>query len=205
MIDLSQRAGLTLLCLLFAGCGGDSTSASAVTPVISGHPRVFALKGQAYSFVPLTTSTGNALTFGATGLPAWASIDTTNGRIAGTPTAADVGTYDNIVISVSDGRAMTSLPAFSITVLVAAGSATLSWVAPTQNTDGSPLTNLVGFKVYWGKQSDSYTDTVTLENPSLTTYVVDTLPPATWFFAVTAVNEYGVESAFSNVASKTVL
>jgi hypothetical protein len=165
------------------------------------------MKDQAYSFVPgAPYANGNLLTFSGSGLPAWATFDTTSGRIGGTPTAADVGTYDNIVISVSDGSARASLPAFSITVLaVATGSATLSWLPPTQNTDGSPLSNLAGFRVYWGDGSSSYPNTVMLMNPGLSTYVVDSLMPAAWFFAVTAVNMDGVESAFSNVVSTTVL
>ena len=85
----------------------------------------------------------------------------------GTPTAADVGTYDNIVIRVGDGKTTASLPAFAVTVLaVASGSATLSWTPPTTNTDGSPLTNLAGYRVYWGPGAGNYTSSVTLNNPA---------------------------------------
>jgi len=217
MNDSSQRAAhaaaLTLLCALLAACGGGGGGGGDSTPTpangslaISGRPRAFVLIGQEYWFVPLATTTSNTLTFSATDLPEWASFDTTNGRIVGAPTAADVGTYDNIVISASDGRATTSLKAFSITVLaVATGSATLSWLPPTQATDGSPLTSLAGFRVYWGDESGTYADIVPLTEPGVTTHVVESLTPGTWFFTVTAVNEHGVESVFSNVVSKTVL
>ena len=215
MTDRSQRAaraaGLTFLCVLFAACGGGGNDtiqpSEGSPPVISGRPRAYVLQGQIYSFVPSATATnGNTLTFSASGLPAWATFDTTNGRIRGTPTPADVGTYYNIVVSVSDGSARASLPAFSITVVAfATGSATISWLTPTENYDGSPLMNLAGFRVYWGAEGDTYTNTLTFTNPGLTAVVVDNLTPDTWLFAVTAINEHGVESSFSNVTVKTVL
>ena len=56
-----------------------------------------------------------------------------------------------------------SLPAFSITVTqVGLGSMSLSWTPPTQNTDGSALTDLAGYKLYYGtvlwqlRHDDSY-------------------------------------------------
>jgi hypothetical protein len=125
--------------------------------------------------------------------------------LQGTPAAGHAGTYDNIVITVSDGSATASLPAFSITVLaVATGSATLSWTPPTTNTDGSPLTNLAGYRVHWGSAIGSYTSSVRLDNPGLASYVVEGLAPGTYYFVVTALNSAQVESQFSNVASKTI-
>jgi hypothetical protein len=125
--------------------------------------------------------------------------------LQGTPTVNDVGTYSNIVIRVSDGTTTSSLAAFSITVLgVGTSSATLSWVPPTTNVDGSRLTNLSGYRVYWGTASGSYPNSVTLNNGGLASYVVTDLAPGTYYFVVTARNSAGVESAFSNVASTTI-
>jgi len=87
---------------------------------------------------------------------------------------------------------------------VAVGSATLSWTPPTQNTDGSPLSNLAGYRIYWGPALGTYPNSVTLNNPGLTTYVVGNLVPGTYFFVATALNDVGVESTFSAVASKTI-
>jgi hypothetical protein len=125
--------------------------------------------------------------------------------LSGTPGAGDVGTTSGIVISVSDGEATTALAAFNVTVqAVATGSATLSWLPPTTNTDGTPLTNLAGYKVYWGTQQGTYPNSATLNNPGLTSYIVDNLVPGTYFFVATAVSGSGAESTFSNVASKTI-
>ena len=87
---------------------------------------------------------------------------------------------------------------------VALGSATLSWTPPTTNTDGSPLTNLAGYKVYWGTSQGNYSNSVTLNNAGLSMYVVENLTPGTWFFVATAFNSAGTESSFSSVASKTI-
>jgi len=99
-----------------------------------------------------------------------------------------------------------SLAAFSIDVMaIATGSATLSWAAPTQNSDGSPLLDLAGYKVYWGTSSGNYTNSVTLNGAGMTTYVVENLlSGTTYYFAVTSFNSDGLESDFSNEASKTI-
>jgi hypothetical protein len=81
----------------------------------------------------------------------------------------------------------------------------LSWTPPTQNTDGTALTNLAGYRVYWGTSQGNYTNSTTISNPGLSSYVVEQLTPATWYFALTAVNAAGAESSYSNVASKQVL
>jgi Putative Ig domain len=175
-------------------------------PVITGTPLTSVLQGSAYVFAPgATDPDGNALTFSVANLPPWAAFNSSTGRLTGTPTAANVGTYNNITVSVSDGSATASLAAFSIQVVgTATGSATLNWSPPTQNTDGSPLSNLAGYKVYWGTQQGNYTNSATIANPGIATYVVDQLTPARWYFAVTAYSSGGVESGYSNVASKTV-
>ena len=175
-------------------------------PVISGTPGTSVVQGTAYSFQPTASDPdGDPLTFSIANRPSWATFSTTTGRLQGTPTASNVGAFNNIVISVSDGKTTTSRAAFNVTVLaVASGSATLSWTPPTTNTNGSPLTNLAGYRVHWGTAAGSYTNSVTLNNPGLTSYVVENLAPGTYYFVVSARNSSGVESAMSNSGSKTI-
>jgi hypothetical protein len=98
------------------------------------------------------------------------------------------------------------LSEFSITVVgTASGGVTLRWDAPTTSADGSPLTDLAGYKVYWSTTQGSYANSATLNNPGVTTYVVDQLTPATWYFVVTAFDTSGNESKYSDVVSKTIL
>jgi len=175
-------------------------------PTISGAPPTAIVPGTQYTFTPTASDPdGNALSFSIANRPAWASFDSATGRLQGTPVSGDVGTTTGVVITVSDGTLTASLPAFSVTVqAVANGSATLSWTPPTMNTDGSPLTNLSGYKIYWGTTLGTYPNSVTLSNAGLTSYVVDNLVPGTWYFVATALNSGGVESTFSSAASKTI-
>jgi hypothetical protein len=173
-------------------------------PTISGLPATVAMQGVQYTFQPTANDTdGDVLTFSIMNRPAWATFTTSNGRLQGTP--GTVGTTTGIVISVTDGEDSAALAAFSIAVqAVATGSATLSWTPPTLNSDGSPLTNLAGFKVYWGTSQNNLASSATINNPGITSYMVENLVPGTYFFATTAFNSSGTESDRSNTASKTI-
>lgn len=186
------------------GTGG-STGANQA-PTISGKPQTQTMQDSQYAFTPSASDAdGDTLTFSVTNLPGWATFDSSTGKISGTPGSADIGTYQGITITVSDGQQSVSLASFSIDVVATAvGSATLSWTPPTQKTDGSPLTDLAGYKIYWGTSKGNYTHSATLSNPGLTSYVIDQLTPATWYFVATAFDSSGVESSFSNAASKTI-
>ena len=86
-------------------------------PTISGAPPTAVNVSTPYLFQPAAKDpAGNPVWFGVTNKPSWASFSRTTGQLSGTPTAANVGTYSNIVISVSDGQQSASLPAFSIQV-----------------------------------------------------------------------------------------
>jgi hypothetical protein len=175
-------------------------------PTISGTPLTSVQQDTSYRFVPSASdANGDPLTFSIANRPHWASFDGATGALSGRPSAADVATYTNIVISVSDGRATAQLPAFSIAVQAYSfGSATLSWLPPTENADGSPLLDLAGYRVYWGQQSGNYTKSISITNPGITTYVVENLASGTHYFATTAVNASGVESTYSGELLTTI-
>jgi Fibronectin type III domain len=84
------------------------------------------------------------------------------------------------------------------------GTAALSWTAVTTNTDGTPLTELAGYTVYYGTAPNNLSTVITLSDPSVTTYLVTNLAPGTWYFAVNAYTETGVQGLLSNIASKTI-
>ena len=126
--------------------------------------------------------------------------------LSGTPAPGDVGSYGNILISVSDGVASAALAPFSISVTQTAnGSATLNWNAPTLNTDGTPLTNLAGFHIYYGASAGNLNQSVQIANPGLTSYVLSGLAAGTWYFSVNAYTTSGTESALSSIASAAIL
>lgn len=209
---------LILSTALLAGCGGGDGDSPAtgssndpgktgnVAPTVTGTPGANAVVGQAYSFQPVAAdANGDRLSFSVANLPAWATFSAETGRITGTPTAAQVGSYANITITVSDGSANATLAPFAISVnAMGTGSAALSWTPPTANANGSSLSNLAGYQVKYGRSASNLDQTVNLDNPSINRYVVENLSSGIWHFAVVAVNSAGVPSEPSNTASKTI-
>jgi Putative Ig domain len=171
---------------------------------ISGTPVLQVVAGSPYSFVPSTNAaSGAALTFTVQNAPPWAALNPATGELAGT--AAQAGTFSNIVIGVSDGSASASLPPFTISVnQVSNGTAALTWTPVTSNTDGSMLTDVAGYRVHYGTSANAMNTVVELANPSLTTYLVTNLSPGTWYFGVTAYASDGTENTVSNIGQKTI-
>lgn len=181
-------------------------SAANRPPTISGTPATTIVEGQAYSFTPTANDPdADTLTFSITNKPSWATFSTSTGQLSGTPGTGTVGSYPNIQIVVSDGALQASLAAFSITVQQSAnGTATLTWTPPTTRTDGSPLTNLAGYKLRYGNSSGNYPNAITISNAGLTTYMVQNLASGTYFFVLASYDATGIESANSNPVSKTI-
>lgn len=215
-----SRAGALILCALavsvLAGCGGGGGGSSQTVsngpppptpPTISGTPTTQVTAGQAYSFTPTASGpSGTSLTFSVQNLPAWAAFSTSTGAVTGTPSSSYVGTFSNIVISVSDGSASASLAAFAIQVNAqpANGSAALTWSAPTTNTDGSALTDLASFVISYGTSPTALTQQVSVSSASTTSYTVTGLTSGTWYFSVTAVASDGTQSLPSNPVVDTI-
>lgn len=84
------------------------------------------------------------------------------------------------------------------------GSVRLSWVPPTSNSDGSKLTALAGYKIYYGTSPQYLQRTVDIKDPNVTEYTIENLPPYTYYFVITAYTTDGTESSRSNIVSKTV-
>ena len=179
-------------------------------PTITGSPITSVGAGAAYSFAPTAMDIdGDTLTFNVSNLPSWATFNNTTGRISGTPSESNVGTYGNIVISVSDGRATAQLVPFSITVnstQPANRDVTLRWVAPTTRSDGSaiPLSQIAGFRIHYGTAPGNYTSTLNINDGSTTSYTVRNMTPATYHFVVTTIDANGQESAHSSAVSTQV-
>lgn len=182
------------------------TPSSNSAPSISGNPPAAVTVAEPYSFTPQASDPdGDPLTFSVQNQPTWADFDGTTGQLSGTPTLADIGSYTGIAISVSDGQLTTSMSAFVVDVnQVANSSTTLSWTAPTMNDDGSTLTDLTGYKLFYGRSSGNYTNEIPIDNASITTYVVENLSPDTYYFAAKAVSASGGDSAFSGEAVRAI-
>ena len=190
--------------------GAMSACPAAMALTISGPSASSVIAGSAYSFTPTTTGTPvKSLYFQIKNKPAWATFSVVNGSLKGTPSSAQVGTYGNIQITDTDGKSVGYSPMFSITVKPATsttttGTATVSWTHPTQNTNGSTLTNLAGYRLHYGTSSSNLSTVVQIPSAATTSYALKNLTAATWYFAITAYTATGVESAMSQVVSKAV-
>ncbi len=185
---------------------------SATALSIAGTPAASVTAGSAYSFQPTVSASTGTVTFSIAGQPSWASFSTTTGALTGTPSAGQVGTTGSIAITASDGSSRAYLAPFTIQVKAAVasspppttGTATLSWTEPTHNTDGSPITGLAGYHIYYGTSESNLSQRIDLTGATATTYVVQGLDPGTYYFTVVAYNDAGIDSPDSNVAVKTI-
>jgi hypothetical protein len=176
-------------------------------PVIAGVPVTLVQAGQSYTFSPSATDpNGDTLSFSIANRPRWADFNIDTGELSGTSSASDLGEYDDISIMVSDGMDSASLPAFSIVVQAepAFGSARISWVAPVRYRDGSPLTNIAGYQIYYGTRADDLTNTQTVNDSGATSATITGLAPGTWYFAVSAFDDLNAMSENSVVVAKSI-
>jgi len=140
------------------------------TPTISGTPATSVNQDVAYSFQPIgNDGNGDTLTYSVQNKPNWASFDSTTGRLSGTPRNSDVGNYNNIIISVSDGKYTVTMPAFNLTVVNVNDAPTISGqpaitvlqdaaysFTPTANDiDGDTLTFSIQNKPSWASFDSS--------------------------------------------------
>jgi hypothetical protein len=182
--------------------------AAAPPPTISGTPATTDIAGSPYSFQPTASGpSGMTLSYSVQNKPVWASFSIASGLLSGTPSGTQTGTYGNIIVSVSDGQASSALPSFAITVTApptTSGSATVNLTPPTQNTDGSTLTDLAGVTIYYGTSPGSLSQSVQVAGTAPTSYTVSGLASGTWYFAGAAYTTAGTQSAMSGLVSKLI-
>lgn len=83
------------------------------------------------------------------------------------------------------------------------GSAMLTWDAPTTDTDGTPIVGLAGYHIFMGTDPNNLSLRGGVNGAQSTSFEVSGIGPGTFYFAVTAFNEDGEESAKSNLGNKT--
>jgi len=175
-------------------------------PVLSGLPPTAVVQDTVYGFTPTAADPdGDRLTFSINNKPDWAEFDQISGTLSGVPGQADLGTTYGILITVSDGATEVSLSSFDLTVeQIALGSVTLAWTPPSENIDGTPLTDLAGYKIYYGSAPGNYSAEIIVDNPGISRYLVDNLTPNNWYFVVAAYDLAGHESEVTNEARTTI-
>jgi hypothetical protein len=225
-----RLAGLSVLATLLAACSGVPVSSSGTAPAaaatagttaaapttatvtpdppkltLTGTPATSIAVGAKYSFQPSVSAAGEGTSFTIQGQPSWAEFNATTGALSGTPTTGDEGMSSKVTISAKDAANSASIGPFTIVVTAPAnGTASLSWSAPTDNSNGSPITGLAGYNIYYGTDPSNLTKSIDVAGATTTTYVVTGLTAGTYYFAVAAYNSEGVDSSLSNIGQKTI-
>lgn len=180
------------------------TSKAPTVSVLSGQPSATVRTGETFSFQPNYSGSARGLTFAATNLPAWATIDAATGRIHGTPSSGDVGTYVGVSISIADA-AHSATQAFDITVIGSgSGVAKLDWQAPVTKFDGSSLDDLAGYRILYGRNPDDLDHSVFVADPAAHSYEFATLDKGAWYFAIVGVSADGLEGPATVPAMKVI-
>ena len=195
----------TLLCtiatLTLAACGGGSsgssgaaaassadtdTATAVVAPNVGMIDRSQGVDGSesAASVATVASNTTSASTAPATAATTPASGAGSSGSGSG--------------VSVGTGTKVTT------PIKTVNGVATLDWMPPTENSDGTLLTNLAGYTVYYGTSPNELSQTVKVSNPGLASYTMTGLTSGTWYFAVTSYSADGVESTRTSTVSTTI-
>jgi hypothetical protein len=179
-------AGAAALGLALSGCGGGSSTAAASSTSTQSTVSAQGTSADGGTSAGGGTSTGGSTSAG-TGTSAGRGTSTSGGT-AGSGKTAGTGS------SSTSGTSPT----------VHADSVTINWTPPTENTNGTPLTNLAGYNIHYGTSSGSLSRKIAVSNPGIAIYVVSDLSPGKYYFAVAAVNSAGTESPLSAQVSATV-
>ena len=199
--------------LIAFGLSGSFNVAAAATVTISGSPPTSVAAGNPFAFTPTASSSSRwrQLRFTIANKPAWATFSTATGKLSGTPATTNIGTTSGVQIKVTDGRSWAQLPLFAITVTgttattpTTTGSATVSWQPPTQNSDGTALTSLAGYQIDYGTDPSALSKKMQVANPAQSSFTVTNLASGTWYFAVQAYTNSGLQSAMSSMVTKTI-
>jgi Putative Ig domain len=199
--------GALLVLLSLAGCGGSgSDSSSSSSFALSGTPSGSANPGIDYSFQPTVSQGTEQVTFSISGLPTWASFNSTTGALSGTPGTKDVGKTWTVTITASSASGTAAIGPFSIQVAAAGSGAsvTLNWEPPSENTNGSEASQLIGYYIYYGTNPDELTQWVIAWGAQTSSFAVENLAPGTYYFSVRAYNWLGIESAPSATVSTNI-
>src|SRR2546422_133120 len=114
-IEISVSDGPSSVALPAFAIAVTAPAPAPMPPTISGSPATSVVAGHSYSFAPTTTDpSAKTLTFAISNKPSWATFSSSTGQLSGTPAAANVGTYSNIVISVSEDPSSAVLAASAV-------------------------------------------------------------------------------------------
>jgi hypothetical protein len=180
----------TLATMALAACGGGSSGSSSTAAASAETDTATSLVAPSVGMID--RSQGSDTSESAASVATVAS----NTAVTAPATAAPVST--------GSGASVGTVAKVTTPIKTVNGVATLDWMPPTENNDGSALTNLAGYTVYYGTDRSNLSQSVKVSNPGLASYSVTGLTSGTWYFAVTSYSADGVESTRTSTVSTTI-
>jgi hypothetical protein len=219
---LSRSLTVSLVALLLTACGGShrsdairetgsSAQNSGTTTQNTGTTSAQSAGGSSATGTPELdfSAQDDGLQVGATTVLRWTATGADSCAASGAWSGSRPLQGSETVGPITDDATFTLTcrgPGGSVMSMISVGvlgSVTLSWQAPAENVDGTPLTDLAGYEIYYGQESRNYYDSVYVDGRSTTSKTLQ-LPPGSYYFAMTAWDVEGNESAYSNEVIKTV-
>jgi hypothetical protein len=179
----------TIATLTLAACGGGSSDSGSAAAASADTGTSTALVAPNVGMIDRSQGSDNN--------ESAASVATVASNTAASNTAASTPVPTGSGASVGTGTKVTPIKTIN-------GVATLDWMPPTQNSDGTILTNLAGYTVYFGTSPNDLSQSVKVSNPGLASYSVTGLTSGTWYFAVTSYSADGVESTRTSTVTTTI-
>ena len=195
---LTADSTFNITCSGAGGSANDSVSITVAAPV----PTL------SFSASPRSVNVNDSTTLSWDGndvTSCTASGDWSGNKVVSGSETVSALTTDSQFTLTCNGSGGEVIKTVNVTVTqISNGTALLSWTPPTQNTDGSSLTDLAGYKIRYGTSPGNYSDTITLNNLGLSSYLVENLTSADWYFVMTSFNSSDIESSYSIEVSKTI-
>ena len=194
----------TLTC---TGPGGSATNHATVTVTKGGSSAAAPTVTLSASPSKVTKGAKTTITWSATnatactGSGAWTGSEALSGSRS---TGALTTDLTFALTCIGTGGSASQSTTVSVAAAPVVGDALLSWAAPTKNTNGTPVSALSGYHLYYGNSAAGLTKSVAISGGATTSYEISGLTAGTWYFAVAADAADGTEGAQSAVGSKTI-
>lgn len=135
---------------------------------------------------PTTTNGSASVTVDWTSTPPATSCSITGGGLTGSNLSASGNLIDTGV---------TKTTIYTVTCSWSNPSNTLKWTPVLTNTDGTPLTDLAGYRIVYSPKGVNNNTTITVSDPTATSLVVTPANPGTYAYVLLACNKGGACSA----------
>lgn len=192
MSNLTQNTSYTL------GCTGIGGNQSATVNITVQEPDVSVQLNSTASWIARSGST--TLSWTSAGANACVASGDWSGNKSISGSEAVGPLIDNSSYTLTCSNSSDS--AIGLTD-VSIRQATMSWGVPTQNSNGTPLNDLAGYRIHWGTTSGVYSSSQDINNAQQTSLAFE-LTPGTYYFSITSVNNDGVESEYAPEQTKVI-